>query len=49
MLLDPRADLDEFKNLANDPRCQGVQAELLSLIQKYGAGPNLRLAASLRD
>src|SRR5262249_53492249 len=49
MLLDPRADPDELKNLADDPQYQDVRAELSTLAQKYGAGASAGAAASPRD
>jgi iduronate 2-sulfatase len=49
MLLDPGADPDELKNLADDPRYQSVRAELSTLVQKYGAGAYGGAAASPRD
>ena len=49
MLLDPKADPDELKHLADDPQYQRVRAELSTLVQKYGAGANAGAAASPRD
>ena len=49
MLLDPKADPDELKNLADDPQYQSVRAELSTLVQKYGAGAHAGAAASPRD
>jgi hypothetical protein len=49
MLLDPRADPDELKNLADDPKYQSVRAELSALVQKYGAGAHAGAAASPRE
>src|SRR5262249_15073563 len=48
MLLDPKADPDELKNLADDPRYQSVRAELSTLVQKYRARASTG-AASRRD
>jgi arylsulfatase A-like enzyme len=35
MLLDPEADPDELRNLADDPRLAAVRAELHALVQSY--------------
>jgi arylsulfatase A-like enzyme len=49
MLLDPKADPDELKNLADDPQYQSVRAELSTLVKKYGAGAYAGAAPSPRD
>jgi arylsulfatase A-like enzyme len=38
MLFDEQADPDEMKNLADDPKCAPVRAELSALVRKYANG-----------
>jgi arylsulfatase A-like enzyme len=49
MLLDPRADPDELKNLADDPQYQGIRADLSALVHGYGARAGAGADASPRD
>jgi hypothetical protein len=49
MPLDPKAEPDVLKHLADVPRYQSVRAELSTLVKKDGAGAYAGAAASPRD